>query len=129
MPTPCPFGASSNEPGTQPALRIDMHSVSPSMEALMVIVPSPRDLRDSVNIGIFNNGLKNHCGHKGIPRLRRDLNAVPYSIAETQLLDRDIELNDLHLLLQGNPLSLPLCQGDTQKTAQPFQHFVGAVRV
>ena len=85
--------------------------------------------RNSVNIRVFNNWLKDHSGHEGIPRLRGDLNAVPYSIAETQLLDRDIELNDLHFLLQGNPLRLPLCQGDTQKAAQSFQHFVGAVRV
>src|SRR5579859_1224865 len=28
--------------------------------------------RDSVNIGVFNNGLKNHRGYEGIPRLRRD---------------------------------------------------------
>ena len=52
-----------------------------------------------------------------------------YSIAETQLLDRDVELNDLHFLLQGNALSLALCQGDTQQAAQSFQHFVSAIRV
>src|ERR1700757_1784891 len=82
------------------------------------------DAREPVAVRVFNDRLQNHGGHEGVVQLRVDAQLLLDSACVASVLHGEIHLNELHLITERDELSFSALEGDTQETAELFQHEV-----
>src|SRR5580692_1812725 len=82
-----------------------------------------------VNIGIFNQRLKNHGRNESIIEAGIDDDVLADPARGSEVLKRKIHLDELHFLLEADQLLRSSLQRDTKQTAELLQHSVRRANV